>query len=120
MNILAMLFMCHKRPDRSFFFRGKQFPVCARCTGIILGYILGIIYIIYFKRNRMILYMSMISFGIPLLIDGIYQLCREYVSTNLRRLITGILAGISVDIFFYVLVCIGIHLGNFIKIYFQI
>lgn len=120
MSMLDLLFMCHKRPDRSFFFRGKQFPVCARCTGIILGYILGIIYIIYFKNNSMILYISMASFPIPLLIDGIYQFCGEYISTNLRRLITGILAGMSVDIFFYVWVCIGIHLGNFIKIYFQI
>ncbi|MEI3349189.1 MAG: DUF2085 domain-containing protein [Dysosmobacter sp.] len=28
---------CHQRPDRSFFFHGKQFPVCARCTGVFLG-----------------------------------------------------------------------------------
>ena len=30
---------CHRKPERSFFWRGKQFPVCARCTGIHLGYL---------------------------------------------------------------------------------
>lgn len=33
---------CHQRPDRSFFFRGRQFPLCARCTGVLLGYFLAI------------------------------------------------------------------------------
>ena len=30
---------CHRKPGRSFFWRGKQFPVCARCTGIHIGYL---------------------------------------------------------------------------------
>src|SRR6476469_9730789 len=25
--------ICHQRPERSFWFWGAQFPVCARCTG---------------------------------------------------------------------------------------
>src|SRR4051812_167741 len=29
--------ICHQRPDRSFFWQGHQFPVCARCTGIYLS-----------------------------------------------------------------------------------
>ena len=28
---------CHQRPDRSFFINGHQFPVCARCTGVLIG-----------------------------------------------------------------------------------
>ena len=33
---------CHQMPERSFFFKGYQFPVCARCTGMIVGYFLSI------------------------------------------------------------------------------
>ena len=29
---------CHQMPERSFFYKGKQFPVCARCTGVIIGF----------------------------------------------------------------------------------
>lgn len=30
-------FVCHQRPERSFFVDGHQLPVCARCTGLYLG-----------------------------------------------------------------------------------
>ena len=33
---------CHQRPDRSFSFRGRQFPLCARCTGVMASYLLSI------------------------------------------------------------------------------
>jgi uncharacterized membrane protein len=29
--------ICHQLPDRSFYWRDAQLPVCARCTGIYLG-----------------------------------------------------------------------------------
>lgn len=30
-------FVCHQRPERSFFLWGAKMPVCARCAGIYLG-----------------------------------------------------------------------------------
>ena len=33
--------VCHQKPDRSFFSCGRQWPVCARCTGLYLGGGLG-------------------------------------------------------------------------------
>jgi uncharacterized membrane protein len=33
--------VCHQRPDRSFFWDGHQFPVCARCTGLYVSAALG-------------------------------------------------------------------------------
>jgi len=30
-------FVCHQRPERSFFLAGHQLPVCARCTGLYVG-----------------------------------------------------------------------------------
>ena len=35
-------FICHQRPERSFFIGGQQLPVCARCTGLYLGAALAI------------------------------------------------------------------------------
>ncbi len=29
--------ICHQLPERSFFFDGRQLPVCARCTGLYLS-----------------------------------------------------------------------------------
>lgn len=34
-------FLCHQRPDRSFFVHGRQMPVCARCTGLYVGAAIG-------------------------------------------------------------------------------
>lgn len=34
--------ICHQIPDRSFFLDGRQLPVCARCTGLYLGGIVGL------------------------------------------------------------------------------
>ena len=33
--------VCHQRPERSFHTHGRQFPVCARCTGLYLAGTLG-------------------------------------------------------------------------------
>lgn len=33
----ASAFVCHQRPERSFFLAGHQLPVCARCTGLYVG-----------------------------------------------------------------------------------
>lgn len=30
-------FICHQRPERSFFIAGSQLPVCARCLGLYVG-----------------------------------------------------------------------------------
>lgn len=91
-TILKYMFLCHRMPERSFFIKGYQFPVCARCTGILIGYIIGIIYIIFCNKLGYILELILM---LPILIDGIGQYRGYFVSTNIRRLITGILAGIS-------------------------
>lgn len=91
-KILKYMFFCHQLPERSFFFKGRQFPLCARCTGILIGYIIGIIYILVFRDLHIVIELLLM---IPLLIDGTGQYLGYFKSTNIRRLITGILAGIS-------------------------
>nr|WP_091351304.1 DUF2085 domain-containing protein [Anaerobranca gottschalkii] len=85
------MFFCHRLPDRSFYFRGKKFPMCARCTGILVGYFLGVILLFFYPIN---LYFSLILL-LPLSLDGGMQYLGFYTSTNPRRFITGILAGIG-------------------------
>ncbi|HEX7283845.1 MAG TPA: DUF2085 domain-containing protein [Vicinamibacterales bacterium] len=35
--------VCHQIPERSFFVDGWQLPVCARCTGLYLGALAGLV-----------------------------------------------------------------------------
>lgn len=34
--------VCHQLPERSFFWGDRQFPVCARCTGLYLSGFIGL------------------------------------------------------------------------------
>ena len=40
---LPIIFGCHCRDDRSFHYRGKKFPICARCTGELVGILILLI-----------------------------------------------------------------------------
>lgn len=76
---------CHQRVDRSYNLGNYQLPVCARCQGVYLGYLLGIF-----------IFIPVLTVLIPLTyLDGFIQLRTNYQSTNFRRLTTGILSGIG-------------------------
>lgn len=74
---------CHQMPERSFFYKGHQFPVCARCTGVIIGQILGAISFAFFVLpNRAVSFLCFVMF-----LDWWLQRVGLLQSTNLRRLI---------------------------------
>ena len=75
---------CHQRPDRSFFFRGYQFPVCARCTGLAIGYVVMLIMWHHWELAW------------QQILDGGTQYLRMRESTQRKRLLTGILCGVGV------------------------
>ena len=83
---------CHQLPERSFFFHGHQFPVCARCTGVILGQIAGGIGILFLSLT----YDTIAFLCFLMFFDWWLQRVHLLQSTNLRRLITGILCGFAV------------------------
>lgn len=89
---------CHQMPERSFFVKGYQFPICARCTGVFIGELLSIVLIILGLRIS-------VFFTFPLLalmgIDWLIQEKRIRESTNLRRLITGVCAGTGLTYLYY-------------------
>ena len=80
---------CHCRADRSFFWRGRQFPVCARCTGVLLGMAAGLVSCVFWLPPWWLTLVLMA----PLVLDGLVQLKTAYESINLRRLWTGLLFG---------------------------
>lgn len=82
---------CHRMPERSFFIKGKQFPVCARCTGAFIGYLIGGILYFFVKINIWIC----ILFCAILFLDWLIQYLEWKKSTNIRRLITGIACGVG-------------------------
>lgn len=83
---------CHQREDRSFKIKGWQFPVCSRCTGILTGQIIGII--LYLTKIRIPIYIGL-QFLLVMFLDWFIQYKKIKESTNLRRFITGNLAGIA-------------------------
>lgn len=81
---------CHQLSERSFFCKGFQFPLCARCTGIVIGEILlAPLSLLFFETP----YWVSIIFISIMAIDGGLQYFNILQSNNIRRLITGILAG---------------------------
>lgn len=91
-QFLRIFFGCHGRADRSFFFHGRQFPICARCTGELVGILCGIpIAVFAGYANFPIIILMMV----PMVIDGTVQLLTSYESNNRRRFLTGFLFGIA-------------------------
>lgn len=107
-KILHYLFLCHRLPERSFFIKGRQFPICARCTGILVGYFGGLCYILI-NRNMNLGYEILLM--IPIAVDGLGQFYGLWMSNNLRRFITGLLAGVSTICIFKSAVYLGISHG---------
>lgn len=81
---------CHQLPERSFFFKGYQFPLCARCTGIAIGHVVAFIISPFITIKYSI---SILTF--PLIIDGTIQYFSKYESTNFKRILSGFLYGFA-------------------------
>lgn len=88
-------FLCHGKPKRSFSFRGYQFPLCARCTGIYAGMFISLSWEYQFGLPSTDLIPVFILIIFPTLIDGLIQLVGKRESSNPVRFITGFPAGLG-------------------------
>jgi uncharacterized membrane protein len=92
--------VCHRIASRSFFISDREFPLCARCTGMYLGTMLGLIF--QGKKGRfggmpnlkiaIILGIFVVAFGIDGVNSYIHffpKLPSLYTSQNWLRLLTG-------------------------------
>ncbi len=97
---------CHQMYSRSFFIRGYQFPVCARCTGVFVGEIIAIPLVFFLKIK--ILWCLLLL--IPMAADWTVQRFLGMESTNIRRFFTGIFAGFGLTFVHYSIICFIISL----------
>lgn len=81
---------CHQIPERCFCIKGYIFPICARCTGVLIGQIISVV-LIFFKITVSPVY-AVTLLGI-MGADWFIQKIGIIMSTNKRRFITGILGG---------------------------
>ena len=87
---------CHQLSQRSYSYNDNQMSFCARDTGIFLGLVLGFMYA---SRKKIILTLPLvIATLLPIGLDGTIQLLTDYESTNPKRLITGLIAGVATGI----------------------
>ena len=89
---LPRIFGCHCNHNRSFSHKGKYFPICARCTGELIGMFLTIPLNLISGVLDFRIYILLM---LPLIIDGTAQMFTKYESTNIKRCLTGILFGYS-------------------------
>ena len=87
---------CHQRADRSFFLGQWQFPVCARCTGVLTGHILSLA----IARKRISPWAAVCLCEV-MLADWVLQAVGIRESTNGRRLVTGIVGGIGTTVLYF-------------------
>ncbi|MBE5954082.1 MAG: DUF2085 domain-containing protein [Lachnospiraceae bacterium] len=80
---------CHQMAERSFFVGGYQFPVCARCTGVILSQIFAVpLFFLVKIPMKVCVFMMGVMFG-----DWYIQHIKLLESNNRRRYITGLIGG---------------------------
>jgi len=106
--LLAMGGVCGLRPAHSYFVGGVQLPLEARMTGIYGGLLLTFIVLLALRRLGARRLGSRLAIGILVLffasmaLDGLNStftdlgLMHFYESTNLTRLLTGLLSGIAI------------------------
>ena len=98
---LSMKPICHQMASRSFFIAGNKMALCTRCTGIFAGLaVFGIISLILRERARISMRVMMI-FIAPMAIDGVAQIFGLWMTPNLPRFITGVLAGFGIVFWIY-------------------
>lgn len=79
---------CHQIAERSFFVKGLQFPVCARCTGVMAGQLTALIAIpLRIPLSVCIACLTVMGLDWSIQEIGIKS------STNSRRFLTGVLGG---------------------------
>jgi uncharacterized membrane protein len=95
--------LCHQRPERSFWAFGYPLAVCARCTGIYGGFLLGLA-AYPFRRGFALLRLpsqaALAAAVMPLAADAAGNLLGLWNSPAGLRLLTGLLGGTILPFYF--------------------
>lgn len=97
--------LCHQIPGRSLFSGGFQLPVCARDTGIYLGFVISLALIALLSRHRrptelpsLPLLLLAGAFVVAMAVDGVTSYVGMRATTNDLRILTGLLAGYALPL----------------------
>lgn len=86
--------LCHQKAERSFFINDNQMPFCSRCTAIWLGLAIGLGVMVFYRIQLNEKFLFVVIAGLaPIGIDGIGQLFGFWESTNITRVLTGLIIG---------------------------
>lgn len=91
---------CHRLSSRSFFVKNRQFHICARCTGLLVGYVISPIFLFWGELGGKIF----ILLCTLLILDGTTQLTGVRESNNTLRFITGFGTGATILSFLSLLI----------------
>jgi len=96
---VGSMYGCHQMASRSYFINNMQLPLCARCTGVIIGSLFA--YALFLFWTPPILF-CIIGSAI-MLADWLIQHLKIKESVNIRRLLTGLIGGYSLATLFCLL-----------------
>ncbi len=95
--------LCHQLPERSFFGASVQLPVCARDTGIYLGFMIAFLVLQWTHRDRPTrmppaVVSVLLALGVAAMVfDGVTSYAGIRPTTNAIRLVTGLLTGYAIS-----------------------
>jgi uncharacterized membrane protein len=94
--------ICHQFDERSLHIAGYRFAVCARCTGIYFGFLIGVLFIPFLKniKIRNVKY-ALCFIMLPMLIDVALDIVGIHNSNILTRVVTGLMFGIPSAVIIY-------------------
>ena len=91
--------VCHRLPERSFFWGGRQMPLCARCTGLYTGVFFASCFFFWKGRQKGEKPFSMAAMLLtacallPIAADGFCSYIGLWESSQFLRVLTGAAAG---------------------------
>lgn len=89
--MLVGSFWCHQLPERSPHTFGVQMPLCWRCTGILIGALALLCWLLAKKRLPPLALCLLLALLLPL--DVLHAILTHGDGDNARRFVTGLLWG---------------------------
>lgn len=95
--------VCHRLPERSFFWDGRQMPLCARCTGLYTGVFFSFCFFLWKRRQHgdapFSALLTVLAL-LPLAADGFGSYIGLWESSQSLRVLTGAAAGAAMPALF--------------------
>jgi uncharacterized membrane protein len=99
--------VCHQLPERTLLFGKILMPVCARCSGIYIGFLCTILFLFIVFRKResdlppVYIIVTAVIFILSAIVDGFFSYLGFYETNNIIRLVTGYMFGAGLSIIIY-------------------